>query len=780
MYLIQYFQALSQEMPVVIFLEDIHWGDDSSLDMVMRLGEHTPQLRLLIVGAARPTLFERRPYWGEGQEYHTLLELRPLTKRESRQLVAEILKQAEKIPTELRELVVSGAEGNPFYVEELIKMLIEDGVVNPAEETWEIDTTRLEQVDVPSTLAGVLQARLDSLPTQERTVLQQASVVGRLFWDRIVTYIQAEAGNGDDPQLIPHALISLRNRELVYRHEESAFVGAVEYLFKHDVLREVTYESVIKRLRKTYHGLVADWLIENCGDRIGEYSGLIAEHLQLAGREEVACKYFTQAGDSALASYANSEAEGYYRQAIDLSPHDPLRADILTGLGESLFRHGVSEEASSIWQRAIEIYQELGDCDRMAYVYARISVLLWGSEGYLKAWTMCQEGLIKMEGTSDSPGYARLLAEAGRTAYFRNVSDQVIPLCQRAQEMAERLGDLDVAANARITLALQEEDIGVQIIILEEVIDVTEANKLLRTAARAHNNFGILMGSYIDTHSALQHYSRSAEIYRQIGDIDAMMNLALANVIITSIWLGYLNVYEDKVAEFLVGFSASEAQRKKESLLYETYTMVSSLAKGRWLEALDISRARVIKFRQRGSIQTLANNNLWLADTILELNRFGYLDDLSEAEKALKENIEIEWNVLRSHFFLVTIYARQGRYSEASSLSKNTEVGFSERETNDYKVHRSKARYELAQAEGRWKDAIEACKTSIEICQKCGEHWDWARRLIDLGDALVGRSEPGDLERARETYQQSLDMFTEMGAPGYIEVLEKRLLDIGD
>ncbi len=103
-------------------------------------------------------------------------------------------------------------------------MLIEDGVVIPDEETWQIDLTRLEEVDVPSTLAGVLQARFDSLPPQERTVLQQASVVGRLFWDRIVAYIQAEEGNGDDPALIPLALTSLRNRELVYRHEESAFV----------------------------------------------------------------------------------------------------------------------------------------------------------------------------------------------------------------------------------------------------------------------------------------------------------------------------------------------------------------------------------------------------------------------------------------------------------------------------------------------------------------------------------------------------------------------------
>jgi predicted ATPase len=135
-YLGEYFQALSRENPVVIFLEDIHWADDSSLDAVNHLGESASQLRLLILCDARPTLFERRPYWGEGQTCHTRLELRPLSKREIRQLVTEILKLAKDIPVELRELVVKGAEGNPFYVEELIKMLIEDGVVIPGEESW--------------------------------------------------------------------------------------------------------------------------------------------------------------------------------------------------------------------------------------------------------------------------------------------------------------------------------------------------------------------------------------------------------------------------------------------------------------------------------------------------------------------------------------------------------------------------------------------------------------------------------------------------------------------
>jgi tetratricopeptide (TPR) repeat protein len=493
----------------------------------------------------------------------------------------------------------------------------------------------------------------------------------------------------------------------------------------------------------------------------------------LAGREE-ACLYFYLAGNSALASYANSEAENYYRQVLDLSPSDHLRADLLAGLGESLHRQGITREANSFWQEAINLYALSGNYDRMADVYARLSNLLMDSEGYLKAWVKCQEGLIKMEGKPDSPGYAHLLAEAGRTAHFRNISDQVIPLCQRALQMAERVGNLDVAAYAKLTLVLRERDIVEQTKIYEEVIAETEANNLLRTAARAHNNISVLLFNWIDNHSAVRHSYRAAEIYRQIGDI-AFMYLALSNLITQSVSLGNLDVYEDKITGFLAQSPISETRREKELNLYEHYKKVSSLAKGRWIEALENFRARVEKCREMGSFQPLANNNLWLANTILELNRFGHQDEISEAEKAMKENVEINWNILESQFTLVNIFTRQEKYSEAISLLKSVEEDFNEQKTYQYQAELSRAKYELAQAEGRWNEAIDSCETFIEISQKCGQYWELARKLIDLGDAYMGRNKPGDRERARETYQQSLDMFTEMGAPGYIKVLEERL-----
>jgi len=772
MYLIQYFQDLSQEMPVVIFLEDIHWGDDSSLDVVSRIGEDTPRHPLFLICAARPILFERRPYWGEGQPYHTRLELRPLSKRESRQLVAEILKFAVDIPTELRELIVKGAEGNPFYTEELIKMLIEDSVVVPDEETWQIDLTRLEEIDVPSTLAGVLQARLDSLPPQERTVLQQASVVGRLFWDRIVTYIQAEGSNRDDPLLITQTLTSLRNRELVYRHEESVFVGAKEYLFKHDVLREVTYESVLKRLRKTYHGLVADWLIDNSGDRLGEYSGLIAEHLLLAGRSDKAGQYFAQAGKLALASFANTEAEGYFRQALDLNTEVTHRADLTFASAKSQHFQGRSryEESQQYYRQAIGLYEQLGNEERLAEVYYHFSWLLWDVD-HLKAWDICQEALEKLESAPDSISYARLIGEAGRTAFFRNVSDQVLPLCRRAQEMAEQLGDLEVSSDAGITLALNNDDPNESIRSLRDIIEVTEASGLLRTASRAHTGLAAQLGTfYVDFESAYQHYFRAAEISKQFGDVQRIM-FTFYECISYYIHIGKLKDVEKLISDF---FEASNVPQQEIEDARKIAQRKLLFARGEWAKYLDLYRPIVDRVRQGGSLQAIAWSNYFLASSILEMNRFESLDDLSEAEDLLKEIIEIGWKDMRAYFTLVIASARQKKFRAAHEYLLEAEKHV-EKDHQGVKESRTHARYELAYAEQSWDVAVKESETSVEIMKSCKYRYAWSRKLIDLGDALVGRNNPGDLGRARETYQQSLDKFTEMGAPGYIKVLEERL-----
>ncbi|MFZ0544070.1 MAG: adenylate/guanylate cyclase domain-containing protein [Candidatus Promineifilaceae bacterium] len=319
-----FFSKTAADRPTVILLEDIHWADNSSLEMLRELAKGLAKLPVMVVSLTRPNFFERMVDWGSDFPHHERLDLQPLSPNDSYHLVEEILQKVQRVPDFLRDLVVNKAEGNPFYLEEIIKMLVEDGVIIKGSPFWWVEPTRLDLERIPTTLAGVLQASLDRLPPEERTILQQASVVGRTFWDAVVARINEQVNEAITEVEVQNALNALRGKEMIYRRETSAFARAQELIFKHAILREVTYESVLKRVRRTYHALVADWLIENSGERSGEYTGLIAEHLERAGDRDRAAEYLALAGHQAAAQYANLEAASYFCRAIDLTQPEEI------------------------------------------------------------------------------------------------------------------------------------------------------------------------------------------------------------------------------------------------------------------------------------------------------------------------------------------------------------------------------------------------------------------------------------------------------------------------
>jgi len=373
-------------LPVVMLLEDIHWADDSSLDLVAHLATtlgatDKQQVCLLFVAAARPTLFERRPDWGAAGELFWQVNLSPLSREASRVLVTEVLQRVAEPPEQLRELIVNAAEGNPFYVEELVKMLIEQGVIErpfaslpageddhplaaprePGEGAWQVRPAKLEGLRVPATLAGLLQARLDGLPESEREVLRRASVVGRIFWDDAVAdLLQASR------ETVHPILESLRRRELIYRSEHSSFANVEEYFFKHALLRDVAYETVLLKHRAEYHGCVARWLETRARERQGEYLGLIAEHYVQAGEGVKAAALLERSGEEALRVGAAAAARRTLGRGLSLRAaagemSGPAVTRALLGFSRACHTLGDLPAAGEALERALAGAREAGD-----------------------------------------------------------------------------------------------------------------------------------------------------------------------------------------------------------------------------------------------------------------------------------------------------------------------------------------------------------------------------------------------------------------------------------
>ena len=307
--------------PIVVLLDDLHWADDDSLDLFDHISQACRDVPMLLLCLTRSELLERRPSWTGNRSPRERLDLGPLSEQSSRELVESLLRRLASIPDALRDVVVSNADGNPFFIEELVAMLIDNGVIATDGAGWDVATDRLVDVLIPSTLAGVLQSRLDALSTAEKTALQRASVIGYVFWDEPLERMAPGA---------TRVLPDLARRDLVRVRDSSVFDGVREYAFKHHLLHQATYDGVRKAEKRQQHRLVAQWLVAKSGERSGEHDGLIAEHYEHAADTASAATYWRRAGETAARTYAADAALDFLGRALALIP-----------LGELELRYGV-------------------------------------------------------------------------------------------------------------------------------------------------------------------------------------------------------------------------------------------------------------------------------------------------------------------------------------------------------------------------------------------------------------------------------------------------------
>ena len=412
-----YLQALAAQggnLPVLI-VEDLHWADDSSLDLLQHLLAHAAELPLALVMTARPPLLARRPEWVQSDAADTadapvapvaLMTLSPLPADQSNELVQALLQRLGEVPPRLSELIVGRAEGNPYYMEELVRRLIDDGVIDATAPQWTVQLDRLDTLRLPTTLVGLLQARLDALPAGERHAARQASVIGHVFWDDALQALDANA---------PQALPALQRAAFVKTHDSSDFEGTTERQFDHHLLHQVTYDTLLKAERKLGHGAAARWLTERTKGCGAEFLAMTGEHAERAGETALAIDCFEQAGKEAVARFANAAAVLWTRRALALLGElEPLRRfDLLN--------------------RLAKIADTVGDRSGQDALNAEMAALL--------------------NRHPDDARQAELLFAMALLADRRGDSAASEPLARQALELAERCGAARWAAMAQGQLA---------------------------------------------------------------------------------------------------------------------------------------------------------------------------------------------------------------------------------------------------------------------------------------------------------------------------------------
>jgi predicted ATPase/class 3 adenylate cyclase len=527
-YLGQFFHTLAQENPTMVLLEDIHWADDSSLDLIHHLESFQAKQPLLIVCTARPGLFVRRPNWAEGLAFHKRLNLEPLTKRESGQLVEEILQRMGSVPIELRELVTGRADGNPFYIEEGIKILIEEGAIEKHPDGWRVNLDQLKEVKIPKTLIGLLQARLDSLDIQQRVLLQRAAVIGRVFWDRAVLFLGKEVDRVEDEVSLPaaHELLGeLRGREIIYWRELSSFEDTREYLFKHSLLRDVAYESLLKPDRRAYHARAARWLeqVTQPSQRTDEYAALIALHYEQAGEREPACRWYQRTGQQAAAKFANAEAVHAYSRALELTSGSDVytRYEILLAREMVLHLQGDRQKQMADLQTLAQLADKIGDDVYRAKAALRKANFSFSTGDYQAAASAAQQaiGLAQQAGAVDIEAEGYYLW--GRSHDFQLSGPEALEKFEQALMLARTAGKSRLEADILMSLGPHYSDqsefeqartyLSAALQIYRQLDDTYGEGKAI-------GNLGVAFwgqGNYIEAKS---HFEAALQLIQKTGD----------------------------------------------------------------------------------------------------------------------------------------------------------------------------------------------------------------------------------------------------------------------
>lgn len=504
-------RGLAGQAPLVLALEDLHWADDASLDAVTRMADALRDAPGFLLCNSRLDLFQRRPFWGEGEAGHLRLDLAPLTPAATGRLVAALLGGDEPVPEDVGHFIAERSEGNPYYVEELVRMLLAREVLLRDEAGWRVDQAKLEDGRVPTTLQGMLQARLDALAGVEKDGLQRASVFGRVFWGGALVALDAP-----DPTVVN----TLRGRGLVFARERSSFPGEREFLFKHALLRDAAYTTLLKKARPLLHAAAADWLTEVVGDRYGEFAAQIARHCQEAGRSADAAAHYRAAGDRALAGYANAGAVDFYGRALALLPADAAaeRFACLKGRELALDLLGRRDEQRADLDAMGAVAGELAGTEA-SYVCFRRS---WLADRTGDFATAESEALAAIELAGEDP--------AARADGLVNLGNALLSLERWAEARArfeaalnlrERLDDNNGVATSLLGYASASEEVGDLAAArsgYERALAIFQRRDDFTGQARTLTNLAVLLARQNDLDGAAPHFDAALHLYRSIGD----------------------------------------------------------------------------------------------------------------------------------------------------------------------------------------------------------------------------------------------------------------------
>ncbi len=435
-----FWQYQAELHPVIIVLDDLHWADAASVELVRHLfaiAEHAPIFFLCVFRPDRQSPAWSLKQLAENDYHHRYQELwlSPLKAHESDTLIDSLF-QASDLPKEARDLILKKAEGNPLFVQEIVWEMIESETILPTEdgEGWRL-AGDIGEIDVPDSLEAVLVARIDRLQENTRRTLQLAAVIGRSFYYRVLDLIATNVDRLDQQ------LLTLQQVGLI---QETARIPELEYIFRHVLTQEAAYNTILLKRRRHFHQRTGEIMEQLFADRLDEHAPLLAHHFLRSGDHDRSLKYLVRAGDNAARLHAHKEAIDHFSKAIDIEDGMPISVEnkiiLHRGRGLAYEIMGMFDQALTDLEVVLETAKESG---RMQEVWRALLDLgmLWAARNYQNTEKYFQQALEIARELDDPVALGRSLNRLGNWYVNAERPREGIQYHQEAKTIFESLDD---------------------------------------------------------------------------------------------------------------------------------------------------------------------------------------------------------------------------------------------------------------------------------------------------------------------------------------------------
>jgi class 3 adenylate cyclase/tetratricopeptide (TPR) repeat protein len=528
----RFFEALAERRPLALVFEDLQWADDNLLDFVDYLVDWATDSPLLVIGTARPELLERRPGWGGGKLNAATVSLSPLSEEEIARLLSSLLDRAV-VPAEVQSLLLSRAGGNPLYAEEFARMVSDRGVA-------------ADGAPLPETVQGIVAARLDALSVEDKTLLQDAAVIGKVFWSGALA-----AMDGLQRWNVEESLHRLERKEFVRRERRSSVATETEYAFRHVLVRDVAYGQIPRAQRALKHRLAAEWIEALSADREDRAEMLAHHYLRavefaratgqdIAPISERAFVALSEAGHRSYALSAFSAAAEFYREALALAADNhPERGRLLSLYGESLFWADWRADVVGILEEASSRLIAAGRLEEAASAEVMLGTFFWYRGDRVSAAPHWEKAAALVEGAAPSRGKAETLTELARFRMLGDEDEKALELAREGLAMAEELGLDRVQTRVLNTIGVARVKLGDRegLADIERSLDQTEIGSPERL--RGYINLGTMLNDLGELKRAVELHKeglREAELNGAPGPVRWLRAEVLFNEWVSGRW----------------------------------------------------------------------------------------------------------------------------------------------------------------------------------------------------------------------------------------------------